>query len=326
MSTTLATRPKGIIAQLESKDFQNKVAEVLGKSMTPARFAAIAVNYVRKNPKLQQCDPVSFFACAKRAAELSLNLDGRDCALVPYGQECTMIIQYHGEKKLVERAGNVRLIRAEVLCENDEFTHNLGRITRHTWDIREPRGKIIGAYCQVIFKDDTEHSEILSLSDIESCRSRSKVQNGAWKTDFAMMCRKTAIHRACRQLPWIADIPDEADDYIDVSSTVQGFVGKSLPAPEQFDTPGEFPKDAPEIAQEQPAEAPQTAKRTMPAGLVENALQAIRARLKAENIKESDFQFWIGGPLESFTSEHVLNLAGNIDAEIVQFRKADSGE
>lgn len=255
MSTpNLATRPKGILAQLESPEFAAKAAVVLGRAMTPERFCSIAVNYVRKNPKLQQCDPTSFFACAKRAAELGLNLDGREVSLVPYGTECTLLVGYLGEQKLAMRSGEISKIRAEVICENDEFAHNLGKITVHTWDFRQPRGQIVGAYCQAIFKDGDEQSEILALADIESARSRSKVQNGAWRTDFAMMARKTAIHRLCRRLPWV-DLPPEADDYIDVEQ-VPAARGEGVNLfPKRLTTPA--PEPEPDPIPEPVAEAPQ---------------------------------------------------------------------
>lgn len=328
--TALTTRPKGIIAQLESPEFHAKVALVLGRSMTPERYCSIAVTHVRKNPKLLECDPISFFACTKRAAELGLNLDGRDASLVPYGRECTLLIGYFGEQKIAMRAGNIAKIRAEVICENDEFDHNLGKITRHTWDWRNPRGEVVGAYCQSIFKDGDEQSEILALNDILSCKARSKVQNGAWKTDFAMMARKTAIHRLCRRLPWV-DMPDEADDFIDVPAKVEGFsIGtKQLSAPNpEDDIPMNPvpPAETSPIEQKPPATPPKAPEpvRTAPApaSTPKDHLGTIRARLTREGIAESDFAGFQGvAELAALDTSELAKLVLNLDAEIVEYRR-----
>lgn len=93
--------------------YKKQVALALPKTMDPDRIARIALTEFNKTAKLQQCTPVSIFACVIQSAQLGLEpgLNGR-AFLVPYANnkkngilECQLIPGWKGLLELANRTG-----------------------------------------------------------------------------------------------------------------------------------------------------------------------------------------------------------------------------
>lgn len=213
---------------LQSPAIIEEIGKALPRHMKPERMARIAMTALTRTPMLSDCTQQSFFRCLLDLSQWGLEPDGRRAHLIPFRDnrsgtvECTLIIDYKGYVELAYRSGYVKNIHADVVREGDLFSYNLGIVERHTpWAFRndadkpEKEGEIIAAYCIVQLKGEATKCEVLTRSEIDSIRSRSKAgRSGPWVTDYSEMAKKTAFRRVSKWLPLSAEVHDafERDD------------------------------------------------------------------------------------------------------------------
>jgi recombination protein RecT len=135
--------------------------------------------------------------------------------LIPYKDECTVVIDYKGLVELALRNGDIATIHADVVCDRDDFEFDLGQVTRHRVNLRESRGEPYAAYALVRKKDGSTQAAVMSRDDIETVRKRSRSgQSGPWTTDWCEMAKKTVFRRLSKWLVLSSEIRDlvEAED------------------------------------------------------------------------------------------------------------------
>lgn len=211
--------PKGQIRELlQSEQFRAQVAAALPRAMSgnAARFARIALTATFKQPRLLECSQASLINCLLRLSELGLEPDGRRAHLVPYKDECTLLLDYKGIAELVRRNGDVAYIHCDVVGENDHFDYRFGSHGKldHVPSTGD-RGRILCAYSFIRLKDGTEEYDVISSEDIERVRKRSRAANdGPWVTDWNEMAKKTVFRRHAKLLPLSPEIREviESDD------------------------------------------------------------------------------------------------------------------
>ena len=153
--------------------------------------------------------------CLLDLSSLGIEPDGRRAHLIPYGNECTLIIDYKGLVELIRRSGDVTGIRAETVCEHDEFDWINGEIT-HKVDWRRPRGQVQAVYAEAKMKDGDIQTAVMTVEEVEAIRQRSRAgNNGPWKTDWSEMAKKTVVRRLSKMLP----LSPEAQDNISKDDT-----------------------------------------------------------------------------------------------------------
>jgi recombination protein RecT len=233
------TPDKTLRAQLSGDYFKSQVALALPKHMTADRFARVALTALLKNPKLADCTPESVMECMLNCSALGLEPDGRRAHLIPYGNKCTLIVDYKGIVELAKRSGDVSNVFAQIVCDNDSFTWENGEV-KHQIDFRRDRGEMYAVYAQITFKDGTKQVDVMTKHEVDAIRKRSKSSgSGPWVTDYNEMSKKTVFRRASKWVtlsPEVADALDKEDDFIDVKGHVSV-------APPVFVSPAE--KDAP---------------------------------------------------------------------------------
>lgn len=207
--------PQTIKEWLSSTYFKKQVMASLPRHLTAERFMRVALTALMRNPKLNHCTQKSVLKCMLDCSMLGLEPDGRRAHLIPYKDECTLIIDYKGLVELIYRSGEVSYIHADKVCENDKFKYNLGRIEIHEVDLRKPRGEAYAFYAIIKMKDGTEKHELMSKEEVDKIRNRSKAsKNGPWVTDYMEMAKKTVFRRASKWVPLSAEIMEkiESDD------------------------------------------------------------------------------------------------------------------
>ncbi len=203
--------------QIESPKFAEQIAKVLPKILTPERFVRVAVTAMLKTPKLAECTQGSLLNCLLQLAQYGLEPDGRRAHLIPYKDQCTLIIDYKGIAELVMRSGLVSYLHADIVCENDVFEWDMGEIKKHTIDLKKPRGEAYAFYALCRFKDGTTKAEVMHREEVEAIRKRSRAgSSGPWVTDFNEMAKKTAFRRLSKWLPLSPDVRDAAENDDDV--------------------------------------------------------------------------------------------------------------
>lgn len=188
---------KQIIA---SDKMKAQFAAALPQHLTAERFCRVAITALTRTPKLQQCSQESFFKCLLDLSAMGLEPDGRRAHLIPYGNEATLIVDWKGLVELAKRSGEVATWKAETVKENDDFEWINGEI-QHRINWREDRGALDCVYSIVKTKDGDIDTEVMTLSEVEAIRNRSKAgKSGPWVTDFEEMAKKTVLRRHSKRL------------------------------------------------------------------------------------------------------------------------------
>ena len=213
-------KPKKTIKQhLQSDAFREKVEASLPKHLTPDRFVGVALTCLTQNPALEKCTQESLFKCLLQLSQLGLEPDGRRAYLIPYGDECTLQLDYKGIVELVLRNGDVSRIHADVVYRKEyddgDFVYDRGKVTTHRKSLDSDLGDVIAVYAEVEFKDGTSKAEMMRVDEIEAVRSSSKAKHsGPWTTHWNEMAKKTAFRRLAKWLPLSPEVRQkiEIDD------------------------------------------------------------------------------------------------------------------
>tara|TARA_R100001463_G_scaffold10301_11_gene30250 strand:+ start:7375 stop:8118 length:744 start_codon:yes stop_codon:yes gene_type:complete len=205
----IQNQPASLKSIISSEAMKAQFAAALPAHLSPERFARVAITAITRTPKLQQCTQESFFKCLLDLSAMGIEPDGRRAHILPYGKEATLIIDYKGLVELVRRSGDVVKIHADVVRQNDTFTHNMGEVTEHTYDLTGDRGDIIAAYSQVTLKDGSIQSEIMSKAEIDEIRDKSRAgKSGPWVSSYGEMAKKTVFRRLTKWLTLSPEIMD----------------------------------------------------------------------------------------------------------------------
>lgn len=165
----------------------------LASSYLPAeRFFRLAVNAIRKTPRLLECDPTSVIGALMTAVALGLepNTIQQQAYLIPYKKralvrgkwidtyECQFQIGYRGFITLSHRSNHIAKIEADAIHENDTFEHMQGTesFLRYKKSLTN-RGKIIGAFCYVKLTNGNEMSLVLPIDEVNKIKSKSETFN-----------------------------------------------------------------------------------------------------------------------------------------------------
>jgi len=195
---------------------KNQVAlqEALPKHIPVAKLIRVMVTQMSVNPALQKCTQVSLIGSLLKCCLYGLEPDGRDGALVPFGNVATFIPMYQGELKIARRTGEVSLIYAEVVRENDEFhmTKGLNPDLQHTPSLKDA-GETIGAYAVIKLKSGESDFVWMTKADVEKVRNSSKAKNsGPWTQWWDEMAKKTVLKRMLKQAPKASEVQKEFDE------------------------------------------------------------------------------------------------------------------
>lgn len=226
--TATQTNQQGMIAKTQGtkaiakkqpqtiKDYINamsgEIAKALPQVMTPERFTRIALSAVSNTPKLGNCTPQSFLGAMMNAAQLGLepNTPLGQAYLIPFENrkkgitECQFQIGYKGLIDLAYRSGEVKMIDAQTVYENDEFEYELGMdpVLKHK-PARKNRGNPIYFYATFKLTNGGQGFQVMSIEDVqEHAKKYSKTyNNGPWQTNFEEMAKKTVLKKLLKYAP-----------------------------------------------------------------------------------------------------------------------------
>lgn len=212
------------------------------------RFKARARIYIGRKQELQKCTPSSLCQCVLSAAEFGLALDGRMAHAVAFnckvkddrgkpvlvnGSEqwesiATFMPSYFGIIDVCRRHRSIVDAIAELVCENDTFEYYMENARYHfRWQrAMSNRGKVIGAFAQLLFGDDRYRIVYMDDAEITHVRNKSKAaKDGPWVTDTDEMRKKTVLKRALKT--YITD--PESLDLIDLDDRSSGYIDDGKP-------------------------------------------------------------------------------------------------
>lgn len=226
---------------LLSEQFKSAVHAALPRHMKVERFVRVALNATMRQPELLQCTQESFFRAMLDLSAYGLEADGRRAHLIPFWnnkvtprqREVQLIIDYKGIAELVRRSGDVSYIHADVVYEKDEWDFEFGSkaFLKHKPNLEDRGQKIKAVYSFVKLADGSEDFIVLSRSDVEKVRKRSKSSDsGPWVSDWDEMAKKTAFRRHSKWLPLSPETRDvvEHDDEFTGADALSGI--EAMPA------------------------------------------------------------------------------------------------
>lgn len=235
LQTTLAqsqTKSVGLSFEERAKGWYGanakRLTNLMGTQKEATKLFLCAINAVGASPKLVECTFDSFAQCILTSAELKLYCGvSQECAYVPFfnGQrkvtEAKFMPMYRGLLKLAHQHPDVSGINAGVVYDEDTFEFEFGtsNFLRHKPTYSHNRGDIVAAYAIATVKGEKVFC-VLSRDEIDSIKNRSKAASSQygdspWKHednyDFDEMCKKTALKRLCKIIPYSLELASAID-------------------------------------------------------------------------------------------------------------------
>lgn len=198
------------------KAMEPAIQKALPSVITPERFTRMVLSALSSTPKLAECSPQSFLAAMMTAAQLGVepNTALGQAYLLPYrnhGQmECQFQLGYKGLIDLAYRSGEVSVIQAHTVYENDVFEYELGMDPklRHV-PAKADRGEAVAYYAMFKTKDGGYGFEVMSVDDVQRHAQRYSKSYGSgsspWRSNFDEMAKKTVLKRALKYAPLKSD-------------------------------------------------------------------------------------------------------------------------
>lgn len=198
------------------KSMEGEIKKALPSVMTPERFTRMVLSAISVNPKLASCTPASFLGAMMQAAQLGLepNTPLGQAYILPYMNkgvlEAQFQIGYKGMIDLAYRSGEVEVVQAHIVYQNDKFECEYGlnpKLTHIPAD--SDRGEPVKVYAVFKTKSEGFGFEVMSMDDIRIHASKySKAYNSQyspWKTNFEEMAKKTVLKRVLKYAPLKSD-------------------------------------------------------------------------------------------------------------------------
>lgn len=198
------------------KSMEGEIAKALPSVLTPERFTRMVLSALSVNPKLASCTPKSFLGAMMCAAQLGVepNTPLGQAYLLPYAnkgvQECQFQLGYKGLIDLAYRSGEVEVVQAHIVYENDDFSYEYGLEPKL---VHKPassnRGVAILVYAMFKTKQGGFGFEVMSMDDVKAHAAKySKAYSSSfspWKTNFEEMAKKTVLKRVLKYAPLKTD-------------------------------------------------------------------------------------------------------------------------
>lgn len=214
VATTNNTEKKTM--QTYIKSMEGEIKKALPSVITPERFTRMVLSAVSVNPQLGSCTPASFLGAMMSAAQLGLepNTALGQAYILPYNNhgklEAQFQLGYKGLIDLAYRSGEVEVVQAHVVYENDDFECEYGlepKLTHTPAD--KNRGEPIKVYAVFKTKSGGYGFEVMSMDDVRKHASKySKSFNSSfspWKTNFEEMAKKTVLKKVLKYAPLKSD-------------------------------------------------------------------------------------------------------------------------
>lgn len=158
-------------------------------------------------PVLQSCTRDSIANSLLDMVVQGLNPAKKQGYFIAYGSQLVFQRSYFGTMAVAKRVTRCTDIFAEVVYKGDEFEYEVRRgnkrITKHVQKFEHiNKDNIIAAYCTIVFGDDREYTEIMTMDQIKQAWKKSQMYkpdgNGTHQQFTEEMAKKTIINRACK--------------------------------------------------------------------------------------------------------------------------------
>lgn len=207
---SVTVNPSYAMKQLIVK-MKGEIGAALPSQLSSDRFQRMALAAFNSNPKLQNCDPMSFIAAMMQSAQLGLepNTPLGQAYLIPYkvkGMEKVQFqIGYKGILELAHRSEKLKSLYAHEVRENDEFDIDYGLEQKliHKPLLKGDRGEIIGYYAIYHLEPNGYSFVFMTYDEIlnHGKKFSKSFEGGVWEKEFDSMAKKTVIKKLLKYAP-----------------------------------------------------------------------------------------------------------------------------
>lgn len=262
------TKEGTLLDIVTTKGFQSQMALALPKTLTPERLTRVVMTECRKTPALLKTSRESFLGAVLQCAQLGIEPGSAlgHAYLIPYGNQCNLIIGYRGMIDLARRSGQIVSLHAYCVHAKDDFHYELGLHPdiHHVPSAEADRGPVTYVYAVAQLQGGGVQFEVMSRAEVEAIRSSSKAgRSGPWVSHWDEMAKKTVIRRLFKLLPVSIEIAravetDEKTDRgesIDPQDVIDGIaLDKGIDMrPMDEEEPVDVPAADPETGEVKPA-------------------------------------------------------------------------
>jgi len=217
-----ATQQTGLKVLLQK--MQGQIAKALPSVLTPERYTRMVMTALSTNPQLQSCTPESFLGAVMQAAQLGVepNTPLGQAYLIPYKNkrkigdkwydvlECSFQLGYKGLLDLAYRSGEVSIVDAQAVHENDEFSYEYGLEPKLKFKpALKDRGPVIAYYAMFRTRQGGYNFAVMSKEDIVAFKDQYSQAAGSkyspWNTNFDAMAKKTVLKQVLKYAPLKSD-------------------------------------------------------------------------------------------------------------------------
>ena len=211
-SVGLTNNQTSLKETIKGGEFYIQIANALPQgNLSAKRYISACLTALAVQPKLMQCKPSSVLKSMMESARYGLepNSPLSEAALIPFGQECTFLIEYRGMMKLAWNTGLIKTLDYDKVCEGDEFDYSKGSnglSFHHRPSLSASRGEGSIYYAYAELKHGGTAFQVMTRDDIvahakQFSRGYSS-KSSPWQTDFDAMAYKTVIRQLCdKKLP-----------------------------------------------------------------------------------------------------------------------------
>lgn len=249
----------------------------------PERFRRNLINALMQKPEMLNYDPRLVYREVSKVAALGLLLDPQLGEAYIVGawnakknrEEPQLRVGYRGLIKLARQSGEVANVYAHEVHEHDFIECELGAEKRlvHKPNLFSDRGKVVGYYAVVKFKDGETDFEPMTVDQVHAIRDKSdawrafkagKIKSTPWSTDEGEMSKKTAIKRLLKRVPQSPELTTalsfdnerEIGAVIDVPQPARADLASLPPAPRSITARLDAFAEAETVQHDEPEHAP----------------------------------------------------------------------
>ena len=216
VNNQLTTNGEKKTMQSYIKSMEGEIKKALPSVITPERFTRMVLSAISTNPKLGSCTPASFVGAMMSAAQLGLepNTPLGQAYILPFKNKEVLEAQFQlGYKGLIDlayRSGEVEVVQAHIVYENDTFECEYGlepKLTHIPADSN--RGEAVKVYAMFKTKSGGYGFEVASMDDIRKHAQKYSQSYGSsyspWTTSFEEMAKKTVLKSCLKYAPLKSD-------------------------------------------------------------------------------------------------------------------------
>ena len=214
--TTPNKRPPTQIDVLKADFVRDGYKQILnyygGNEQEANRFMTGAIEYIRRVPKLLECDRASLLMAFVQSAQFRFMPSGvsGEAYVIPYGREAKFQLGYQGIVTLLYRNVNVRGISSNIVYENDDFDYEEGlepHLIHKPAAFGKARGEAIGVYTVAQLAGGAKTFKVMGRDAVMGIKDLSKAKDtkdSPWNSKLdpeKWMWRKTCLIQHAKLLP-----------------------------------------------------------------------------------------------------------------------------